>query len=59
MEKMRKGGFLMNEEFFQQVINLCGDILTYSVPIGLAFGLAEKACNLFFSMAFGEKRIKL
>ena len=49
----------MNEEFFQQVIFLCGDILTYSVPIGLAFGLAEKACNLFFSMAFGEKRIKL
>lgn len=49
----------MNEEFLQLVIELCGNILAYSVPIGLAFGLAEKACNLFFSMAFGEKRIKL
>jgi hypothetical protein len=49
----------MNEEFLQQMINLCGTILTYSVPIGIAFGLAEKACNLFFSMAFGDKRVRL
>lgn len=49
----------MDSTMFQQIIDLAGVVLTYSVPIGVAFGLAEKACNLFFSMAFGEKRIRM
>lgn len=44
---------------YQQIINLTGQALSAALPIGIVFGLAEKLCNLFFSAAFGKKKIDL
>jgi hypothetical protein len=44
---------------YQVIVNLVGEFLTYSLPIGVVIGLTEKLCNLFFSMAFGNKKVNL
>ena len=49
----------MIELDYQIIVNLIADFLKYAIPIGLLFGLTEKLCNLFFSMAFGKEKINL
>jgi hypothetical protein len=44
---------------YQSIIDCVAVIISAAVPIGIVFGLAEKAVNAFLSMAFGEKRVKL
>lgn len=44
---------------YQQVIDLIAEILKYALPIGIIFGITEKATNLFFNLAFGNKKITL
>lgn len=44
---------------YQVVINTIGLFLAISVPIGIVLGITEKLANLFFSMVFGERNIKL
>ena len=44
---------------YQQVVDLCAQAMTVGLPIGVVFGLAEKACNLFLSLAFGKERVRI
>lgn len=44
---------------YQQVIDLVADVCKQAVPIGIFIGITEKVVNLFYSMAFGNKRINL
>ncbi len=44
---------------YQVIINLAGTCIAAALPIGIVFGLAEKAVNAFLSMAFGKEKIKL
>ncbi|MEM0173560.1 MAG: hypothetical protein QXI16_03525 [Sulfolobaceae archaeon] len=44
---------------YQGIVDIVGVILLVSTPIGLVFGISGKLANMFFSMVFGEKRVKL
>lgn len=44
---------------YQTIINLAGNAVAYALPIGIVFGVAEKMLNLFFSLAFGAKNIRM
>lgn len=44
---------------YQQIVDMVGEVCKYAVPIGILFGVTEKLTNLFFSLAFGKKRIDL
>ncbi len=44
---------------YQQVVTLCAEILSVSMPIGIIFGLCSKVCDLFLSLAFGKERVRL
>ncbi len=50
---------MLEELSYQLIINLIGQMMLVSMPIGILFGLTEKLINLFFSMAFGSKNIKI
>lgn len=50
---------MITEVNYQQVVDIAAACITAALPIGIIFGLAEKAVNAFLSMAFGEKRIRL
>lgn len=43
----------------QVIIDTIGFMLVLSVPIGVMFGVVSKVVNFFFSMAFGDRNIKL
>lgn len=49
----------MIELDYQQVVDLCAQAMSVGLPIGVIFGLAEKAINLFLSMAFGKERVRI
>lgn len=49
----------MPEIDYQQIVNAVAEMIKCAVPIGLILGLTEKLCNLFFSLAFGKKKIDL
>ncbi len=49
----------MENVSLQIIIDTIAFMLVLSVPIALFFGFAAKIVNFFFSMAFGERRIKL
>ena len=57
MPKTERGIFM--ELDYQTIINLAGTVISYSLPIGIVFGVAEKVLNLFFSLAFGAKNIRM
>ena len=44
---------------YQVIVNLAAEAVKYALPIGLVFGVAEKVCNLWFSMALGAKNIRM
>lgn len=44
---------------YQQVVDLCAQAMAVGLPIGVVFGLGEKACNLFLSLAFGKERVRI
>lgn len=44
---------------YQTIIDLAGTVVAYALPIGIVFGVVEKVLNLFFSLAFGSKNIKM
>lgn len=44
---------------YQVIIDLVVLFLSLSVPIGIVFGITEKLLNLFYSMVFGDKNIRL
>lgn len=44
---------------YQVVIDLVAECVKNAIPIGIIFGMTEKLGNLFFSLAFGNKRINL
>jgi hypothetical protein len=44
---------------YQVIVNLVGELLQSAMPIGVVIGLTEKLCNLFFSLAFGNKKVNL
>jgi hypothetical protein len=44
---------------YQTIINLVGTMIGYALPIGCIFGLGEKLVNMFISIAFGEKKIRM
>lgn len=43
---------------YQQIVDLLARCVAVALPIGLIFGLAEKAYNAFMSMVFGRDRVK-
>ncbi|MDF2943574.1 MAG: hypothetical protein K0S01_2432 [Herbinix sp.] len=49
----------MMELNYQYLINLVIMFLMLAMPIGFIFGFAEKILNMFLSMVFGDKYIKL
>lgn len=49
----------MENVSLQIIIDTISFMLELSIPIALFFGFTTKIVNFFFSMAFGEKRIKL
>lgn len=50
---------MLTELNYQTIVDLIGAFMGYALPIGILFGLSEKLVNLFFSIAFGSKTIKL
>ena len=44
---------------YQQIVLICAECMANAVPIGMIFGLCSKACDLFYSMAFGKERVRL
>ena len=44
---------------YQTLIDLVGVCVKNALPIGIVFGIAEKMLNLFFSLAFGAKNIRM
>jgi hypothetical protein len=44
---------------YQEIINTLGLFVAISLPIGILFGMTSKIINLFLSLAFGERNIKL
>lgn len=44
---------------YQVIVDCVGEMIRYALPVGIIIGLTEKLCNLFFSMAFGKKKIDL
>ena len=44
---------------YQSIIELVSIMIAVSLPIGIVFGLSVKLVNLFISMVFGERNIKL
>ena len=44
---------------YQAVIDSVVQIITYAAPIAVIFAMAEKALNLFLSMAFGSRNIRV
>lgn len=49
---------MMETVSLQVIIDTIAYMLTISVPIGILFGMASKLTNMFFSMAFGEKKVR-
>lgn len=44
---------------YQQIIDAVAMVVTYSLPIGLIFGITEKLVNMFLSFAFGKEKINI
>ena len=59
MPPARKERVKKMEIDYQQVVDLCAQAMAVGLPIGVIFGLAEKACNLFLALAFGKERVRI
>ena len=44
---------------YQIIVDMCGQMLIYALPIGMIFGIVERIANMFISAASGEKRVRL
>ena len=44
---------------YQVIVNLCGEMISNALPIGLTFAISERLVNAFISIVTGERRIKL
>lgn len=44
---------------YQQIVNLCAEIIRLALPIGVIFGLSRVAVNGFLSMVFGKNKVDL
>lgn len=44
---------------YQQILDLFTDMIVKALPISVFLAVAEKAITLFFSLAFGDKKVKL
>lgn len=44
---------------YQIIIDMCGQMLVYALPIGIICGLVERIANMFISAVTGEKKVKL
>jgi len=49
----------MYAEYYGEIVAICAECISLALPIGVCFGLAGKACDLFLSLAFGKERVKL
>ena len=56
--RIRKERFIVLIDY-QVIVNLCGEMISNALPIGLTFAISERLVNAFISIVTGERRIKL
>lgn len=44
---------------YQEIISIMAEMIKVSIPIGLIWGITRKILRMFFSIAFGERDVKL